>query len=105
MKNPVRRFRPSRRGRFGLLLASAALATTLTAATPAPAVESLAPVAANWTLVKFVQPQPACTGSGFQGSAYFDRLDCGFGYVRVSNTNVVQPNRSVVKVSFNPNHW
>jgi M6 family metalloprotease-like protein len=81
-------------------VAAAVLATTLTAATPAPAVESLAPIAANWTIVKFVQPQPACTGSGFQGSVYFDRLDCGFGYVRISNTSTVQPNRSVVKVSF-----
>src|SRR5688572_5180174 len=101
MKNPVRTFRPSRRGRLGLLLAAGLLATTLTAATPAPAVEGLAPPdAGNWTMLKFAQGQPACTGAGFFGAVYYDRLDCGFGYMQVSETRVTQPNRSVVKVSF-----
>ena len=87
MKNPVRKLRPSRRGRLGLLLSAVLLATTLTAATPAPAVEGLAPMGSNWTIIKFAQPQPACTGSGFFGGVYYDRLDCGFGYVRVSETS------------------
>jgi immune inhibitor A len=101
MKDPVRKFRPSRRGSFGLLLCAALVATTLSAATPAPAVEGLAsPAASNWTLLKFAQGQPACTGAGFFGAVYYDRLDCGFGYVRVNGTKVTQPNRSVVKVSF-----
>jgi immune inhibitor A len=101
MKNPLRKSRPSRRGGLTLLVSAVVLATTLAAAAPAPAVEGLAsPIASNWTLIKFPQPQPACTGSGFFGSVYYDRLDCGFGYVRVSETRVAQPNRSVVKVSF-----
>jgi M6 family metalloprotease-like protein len=101
MKNPVRKLRPIRRGRLGLLLSAALLATTLTAATPAPAVENSAPVASGWTMVKFPQPQPACTGLGFLGAVYYDRLDCGFGYVKVSETTqVAGPGRSIVKVSF-----
>ena len=101
MKNEAaRRPRATKRAGLRLALAAAILATILTAAAPAPAVESQAPIAANWTLVKFPQPQPACTGSGFQGSVYYDKLDCGFGYVRISETNVNQPNRSVVKVAF-----
>src|SRR5688572_22209123 len=101
MKNPVRKLRPSRRGRLGLLLAAGVLATTLTAATPAPAVEGAAsPVASNWTMLKFAQGQPACTGAGFFGAVYYDRLDCGFGWVQVSGTQLTQTNGSVVKVSF-----
>ncbi|MEK6274919.1 MAG: PKD domain-containing protein [Actinomycetota bacterium] len=87
------------RGRLGLLLAGLLIATLLSAV-QAPAVESPVPVASGWTTVKFPGPQPACTGVGFQGSVYYDRLDCGFGYVQVTETNLVQPNRSVVKVSF-----
>jgi immune inhibitor A len=100
MKHPVRKLRPSRRGRFGLLLASVLLATTLTASAPAPAVESNAPIASGWTTFKFPQGQPACTGFGFGGAVYYDRLDCGFGYVGVTETRLTNPNRSVVKVSF-----
>ncbi|MGH3032170.1 MAG: hypothetical protein ACRDNE_15690, partial [Gaiellaceae bacterium] len=43
-------------------------------------------MASGWTIVKFPQPQPLCTGVGLLGSLYFDRLDCGFGYVTVSET-------------------
>jgi M6 family metalloprotease-like protein len=88
-----------RRGRAGLLLAAILTMTLLTAA-QAPASENPTPVATGWTLVKFPQPQPACTGLGFAGAFYYDRLDCGFGYVQVSETNLAQPNASVVKVSF-----
>jgi M6 family metalloprotease-like protein len=67
---------------------------------PASGAPSGAPVASGWTLVKFPQGQPACTGVGFLGAVYYDRLDCGFGYVRVSETTQVpDPGRSVVKVS------
>jgi immune inhibitor A len=100
MKNPVRIIRAGRRGRLSLVGIAVALTTMLAAAAPAPAVESGAPVASGWTLVKFPLPQPACTGLGFLGAVYYDRLDCGFGYVQVTETNLVQPNRSVVKVSF-----
>jgi len=85
--------------RAGLLLA-ALLIVTLLAAAQSPATTEPTPVASGWTLVKFPQPQPACTGLGFEGAVYYDRLDCGFGYVQVSGTNLVNPNRSVVKVSF-----
>ncbi len=88
-----------RRGRVGLMLAALLIATLLTAA-QSPATSQPAPVASGWTLIKFPQPQPACTGVGFIGSVYYDRLDCGFGYVQVTETNLVNPNRSVVKVSF-----
>jgi M6 family metalloprotease-like protein len=59
-----------------------------------------APSASGWTLIKFPQGQPACTGVGFIGPVYYDRLDCGFGFVQVSETSLSLPNRSVVKVSF-----
>ena len=101
MKNKAAR--RSRAGkRSGLLLALSATlgAMILTSAAPAPAVEGLAPIASNWTMLKFAQGQPACTGAGFFGAVYYDRLDCGFGYVQVTETEVTQPNRSVVKVSF-----
>ncbi len=55
-----------------------------------------AAVASGWTLVKFPQSQPACTGVGFQGAVYYDRLDCGFGYVAVSETTAT----STVTVQF-----
>jgi immune inhibitor A len=88
-----------RRGRVGLLFAGLLIATLLSAA-QAPAIGNTAPVASGWTMVKFPGPQPGCTGVGFIGAVYYDRLDCGFGYVQVTETNLVQPNRSVVKVSF-----
>jgi len=89
-----------RRGRAGLLLAAILIVTFMTAA-QAPAVDNPAPVASGWTMVKFPQGQPACTGVGFIGAVYYDRLDCGFGYVKVSETTQVPgPGRSIVKVSF-----
>ena len=101
MKNEAaRRPRAGRRASLKLAVAAAILATILTAAAPAPAVESQAPMASNWTMLKFAQGQPACTGAGFAGAVYYDRLDCGFGYMQVSETQLTQPNRSVVKVSF-----
>ena len=66
----------------------------------ATASESAAPVATGWTLIKFVQTQPACTGAGFQGAVHYQRLECGFGYVAVSGTTLTGTTRSVVKVSF-----
>lgn len=56
-----------------------------------------APMASGWTIVKFPQPQPLCTGVGLLGSLYFDRLDCGFGYVTVSETT---PESTNVVVDF-----
>src|SRR5688500_2263921 len=54
------------------------------------------PIASGWTLIKFPEPQPVCTGVGFLGAVYYDRLDCGFGYVSVTETTPT----STVKVSF-----
>jgi immune inhibitor A len=77
------------------------LATFLTAssATGSP---SGAPAASAWTLVKFVQTQPACTGAGFQGAQHYNRLECGFGYMRVSvdGQNLPPTPPAIVKVSF-----
>src|SRR5687768_9444845 len=53
------------------------------------------PIASGWTLIKFPGPQPVCAGVGFQGAVYYDRMDCGFGYVSVSETT----STSIVKVS------
>ena len=73
---------------------------SLAAASPAPATENLAPVAAGWTMIKYPGPQPGCTGVGYEGSVYYDRLDCGFGYVSVSETTLTGANASEVTVSF-----
>jgi hypothetical protein len=43
-------------------------------------------MASGWTLYKFPQGQPLCTGLGYAGAVYFDRLDCGFGFVSISGT-------------------
>jgi immune inhibitor A len=59
------------------------------------AAQTLVPVASGWTLIKFPQGQPACAGVGFLSAVYYDRLDCGFGYVSVSETTPT----SIVKVS------
>jgi M6 family metalloprotease-like protein len=70
-----------------------ATATKLTppAAALVPNLSSLAAklgdgTAGGFTVVKFPQPQPACTGVGFNGAHWFDALDCGFGYVAVGGT-------------------
>jgi M6 family metalloprotease-like protein len=67
-----------------------ALVATTGLSVRAPAAVSAAPAgvlaASGWTLIKYPQGQPACTGVGYEGAIYFDRLDCGFGYVSVSNT-------------------
>ena len=76
------------------LLIAASVGLAAPAATPAHAKPATAPVASGWTLVKFPQPQPACTGVGFQGAIYYDRLDCGFGYVSVSGTTATSRSRS-----------
>jgi immune inhibitor A len=89
-----------RRRRYVLLLVLLTFTTSLTAAGPAPASQGQAPTAVGWTIVKYPLVQPACSGLGFQGSVYYDRLDCGFGYVRVTETKLAAPNASVVKVSF-----
>jgi len=83
-----------------LVAMAAALALTVGASHHATASASTAPVVTGWTLIKFVQTQPACTGAGFQGAVHYQRLECGFGYTAVSGTKLTNPNRSVVKVSF-----
>ncbi|MGH2537503.1 MAG: post-COAP-1 domain-containing protein [Candidatus Promineifilaceae bacterium] len=60
----------------------------------ARAQDPAAPAASGWNLVKFPQGQPLCSGLGFQGAVYYDRLDCGFGYVSVTGPTAA----SVVKV-------
>ncbi len=47
---------------------------------------SATPAAGTWTLLKFPQPAPACTGVAYSGITYFETIDCGFGYVTVSET-------------------
>src|SRR6058998_879101 len=84
--------------RVGLAVAAILILTLLTAA-QSPATTQRSPVASGWTLIKYPQGQPACTGLGFIGSIYYDRLDCGFGYVQVSETTLAGP-ASTVKVSF-----
>ncbi len=72
----------------------------LSAAKPATASEPGAFMSTSWTLIKFVQTQPACTGAGFQGAVHYTRLECGIGYTAVSGTKLTTPHRSVVKVGF-----
>ncbi len=74
---------------------AAALAPAPAADKSSMAVQGLVPVASGWTLIKFPQGQPLCTGVGFLGVVYYDRLDCGFGYMSVSETT----STSTVKVS------
>ncbi len=53
---------------------------------PAVRAESpAAPIASGWILVKYPAPQ-GCSGVGYRGYVYYDRLDCGFGWVQVSET-------------------
>ena len=85
-----------RRGRVGLILVATIAAALLTTA-PSPATTGHAPVASGWTTFKFPTGQPGCTGFGFGGAVNYDRRDCGFGFVQVSETNQTT---SVVKVSF-----
>jgi len=85
------------RKRLATLIAIALMATTgLSVRAPASvaAAPSGAPGASSWTLIKYPQPQPACTGVGYP-ALYFNRLDCGFGYVGVSGTTPT----SVVQVA------
>jgi immune inhibitor A len=92
------------RPRIALGIALAALAAffafALAPGQDAAASEAQAPVVTGWTLVKFVQPQPACTGSGFRDVVHYQRLECGFGYAAVSGTTLAGTLRSIVKVSF-----
>ena len=83
-----------------LVVLAAALTLTLGASRHANASASNAPVVTGWTINKFAQPQPACTGAGFPGAVHYQRLECGFGYVAVAGTKITTPDRSVVKVSF-----
>ena len=81
--NPV----PSGRKVTFWLVAALLIAGLLYVSSPSvSANDSAVPVASGWTLLKFPQGQPACTGLGYSGAIYFDRLDCGFGYVGVSET-------------------
>src|SRR5688572_33352336 len=80
-----------------IALGAASLALlALPTAGPALADEPSAPMAGGWVLVKYPQPQPACTGVGWQGAVYYDRLDCGFGWVPVSETTPT----STVEIAF-----
>jgi immune inhibitor A len=53
-------------------------------------------VATTWVTNKYPQGQPACSGVGYPGALYYDRRDCGFGWVAVSDT----AQGDVVKVAF-----
>ena len=71
-----------------------ALPGSIHAAAPAPKTVA----ATGWTLIKFPQGQPACTGVGWP-SGHYTRLECGFGYVSVTGTTLTGT-PSVVKVGF-----
>ncbi|MGH2589934.1 MAG: hypothetical protein ACRDGW_03960, partial [Actinomycetota bacterium] len=72
--------------RSALFVSLMLLAAMMVPQAPGMAAEDPAPTASGWVIVKFPQPQPVCTGVGLTGSLYFDRLDCGFGFVTVSET-------------------
>jgi immune inhibitor A len=78
------------RAHLSFVVVAAALASALIgligAQTAPGGAPPAAPTASGWTLVKFTQPQPACTGFGFIGAIYYDRNDCGFGFVQVTET-------------------
>ncbi|HEY8239413.1 MAG TPA: hypothetical protein VIF63_08245, partial [Candidatus Limnocylindrales bacterium] len=86
----------------GLLALSAALALSLpmpsTIGLVPPVVDAKvdhAPVVGGWVTNKFPVGMPTCTGVGYPGATYYDRLDCGFGWVTVSETTAA----SVVKIA------
>ena len=72
----------------GPVVLAAFFALSLGSSQFASASEPGAPAVSGWTLVKFVQTQPACTGAGFQGAVHYQRLECGFGYAAVSGTTL-----------------
>src|SRR6185436_14850989 len=41
--------------------------------------------AQGWSVYKFPTPAPVCTGLGHP-VPFFDKSDCGFGYVPITNT-------------------
>ena len=84
----------------GPVVLAAFFALSLGSSQFASASEPGAPAVSGWTLVKFVQTQPACTGSGFQGAVHYQRLECGFGYAAVSGTTLTGALKSIVKVGF-----
>ena len=92
--------RSTRRRAIVWLVLAACLATFLTASSATGAAS--APAATSWTLIKFVQTQPACTGAGFQGAEHYNRLECGFGYLKVNvdGKDLAPTTPAVVKVTF-----
>src|SRR6187551_2450876 len=93
-----------RRSRLGVVLglALAASLTIFLTASSATGTSQSAPMAAGWTLIKFLQPQPACTGAGFAGAENYNRLECGFGYLKVSidGKDIAPTTPAIVKVTF-----
>jgi immune inhibitor A len=95
-----------RLNRLGAVLGLALAASLMMFLTASAATGSAqhAPVASGWTLVKFVQTQPACTGVGFQGAENYNRLECGFGYFRVNidgtELSPVTSTAALVKITF-----
>src|SRR4051794_16489337 len=69
-----------------LLAIAAALSFGALAASAADPPGTTDRTASGWSIVKFPEPSPLCTGVGWTGAVYFDRLDCGFGTVAVSGT-------------------
>ncbi|HEV3478354.1 MAG TPA: hypothetical protein VG144_02765, partial [Gaiellaceae bacterium] len=67
-----------------LSLAALAAATLFSFAGAAPAASGGAEfVVGGWSLVEFIQGQPACTGAGYE-KQLFKRSDCGFGRVFIT---------------------
>ncbi len=83
-----RRFAGRRTGTSVLLiLALTLLAFVLAGAQAASSQPNGASSASGWVFYKLPQGQPACTGVAWAATAgYFDRLDCGFAEVMVSET-------------------
>ena len=70
-----------------------ALALCIFMAAPAMA----APAVTSWNTFKFPSGQPACTGVGLRVNQYWDRLDCGFSNVTISDvTNTATVEGSIL---------
>jgi immune inhibitor A len=77
---------------FGMTCA-VAIAGGLGVASATAGGEPLTPVAGGWTIYKSATP-PACD-AGTANAVYFDRVDCGYGRLRVTMTDPARPKVAV----------
>jgi immune inhibitor A len=85
--------RTLRRTQLVVIASAVAMVGGLGAATANAGDEPLTPVAGGWTIYKSATP-PACD-AGTANAVYFDRLDCGYGRVRVTKTDPTRPKVAV----------